>query len=95
MKIELYYPIKPIFVTQSFGLNLTAFYKQAKMKGHSGIDFRIKHGQPIYATHDGICYPQVDDHGGNGIVLWGEVYYDDVTNETITKEEALKRGYKE
>lgn len=72
MKPELYYPIKPILVTQSFSQNLNPSYLQRGQKGHGGIDFKAYHGQPIYASHDGVCFPTVDDHGGNGIVLQAE-----------------------
>lgn len=69
--MKLYYPLKPIFITQGFGENQNAFYKQQGMKGHSGLDMRAYHGQSIYAAHDGICYPRVDSHGGNGVRLEG------------------------
>lgn len=69
MKKELFYPVKPMFVNQVFGANANAYYAQAGLKGHAGIDFMAKHGQKIYASHDGICYPEIDSHGGNGVVL--------------------------
>lgn len=75
MKPELYYPLKPVFVTQSFAQNLNPAYLQAGQKGHGGIDFRAYHGQPVYASHDGTCFPTVDDHGGNGIVLQADPIY--------------------
>ncbi len=69
MNPKLFYPIKPIFVNQAFAKNANSFYVESGMKGHNGIDLRAVHGQPIYATHDGVALPQIDDHGGNGIVL--------------------------
>ncbi len=69
MKPSLFYPIKPIHVNQGFGENQNAFYAQQGLKGHAGIDFRAAHGQPIYAAHDGTCYPRIDNHGGNGVRL--------------------------
>lgn len=73
MKPDLYYPVKPAFVNQAFGVSpnvaTNAIYIQQGLKGHPGIDFKATHGQPIYAAHDGTCYPTIDDHGGNGIVL--------------------------
>lgn len=75
MRIELYYPTKPYRVNQPFGANWNPSYKQKGLKGHSGEDLFTKHGQPVYASHDGICFPTVDDHGGNGIVLQAEPLY--------------------
>ncbi len=62
-------PVKPFHINQSFGQNLNDFYRQQKLKGHGGLDLGANHGQPIYASHDGTCYPQIDDRGGNGVVL--------------------------
>ncbi len=71
----LYYPLKrPMSVNQPFGANYNTFYAEANMLGHGGIDFRAVHGQPIYAAHDGVCYPRIDSHGGNGVVLRGDTY---------------------
>ncbi len=72
---ELFYPIKPWLITQEFGKNNVPFYKQDGKKGHSGIDIVAKHGQKVFASHDGKCFPQVDDHGGNGVVLWSDNDY--------------------
>lgn len=69
MKLSLFYPVKPLFITQSFGQNFSNLYISQGMKGHSGVDFVAKHGQGVYATHDGICYPEIDSGGGNGVVL--------------------------
>lgn len=75
-KPDLFYPVKPAYINQAFGANMNAFYKQQGLKGHSGIDFQAHHGQPIYAAHDGTAYPQIDSHGGNGVVLRsGTDYY--------------------
>lgn len=68
MEKILYFPLKPYGVNQKFG-NVTSLYTSQGLKGHNGIDFLAKHGQSIYASHDGVCIPTVDDHGGNTIVL--------------------------
>lgn len=72
--MKIYYPIKPIHVNQPFGTNYNSFYLQDGKKGHGGIDFRASHGQKIYASHDGVCYPTVDKHGGNGVVIKGDEF---------------------
>jgi murein DD-endopeptidase MepM/ murein hydrolase activator NlpD len=65
----LFYPVRPLHVNQPFGANDNAFYAQGGLKGHPGIDFMATHGQPIYASHDGQCFPEIDGHGGNGVKL--------------------------
>jgi murein DD-endopeptidase MepM/ murein hydrolase activator NlpD len=76
MKLELYYPVSPLYINQYFGKNFSDLYISQGMLGHSGIDFMAKHGQPIYASHDGICYPEVDSAGGNGVVIRTLIPYD-------------------
>lgn len=39
------------------------------LDGHNGIDFYALDGTPVYAAHDGVCYPEVDSSGGNGVVI--------------------------
>jgi murein DD-endopeptidase MepM/ murein hydrolase activator NlpD len=72
MSIKLIYPLDPgIIITQLFGGN-SAFYSDPKyggIKGHNGIDFLTTHGQPVYATHDGVAEYQVDSSGGHGVVI--------------------------
>lgn len=75
-KFEIYYPVKPNRVNQLFGANATSVYIGQGLKGHPGIDFFAKHGQPVYATHDGICFPEIDNDGGNGVVIKTEKQYD-------------------
>jgi len=72
-KVELYYPIKKYSVNQPFGQNWNPVYKQQGLKGHNGIDLLAVHGQKVFAAHDGVCMPQVDDHGGNGVVLISDI----------------------
>lgn len=73
-KLELYYPTKPFKITQKFGEN-PKLYAQFNIKGHNGLDILAAHGLPIYATHDGIGYYQVDGSQGHGVVVR--------TNETL------------
>ena len=67
-KLKLKYPINPFFVNYAFG-RVTDLYTAQGMKGHNGIDLLAYHGQPVYASHDGICYPEIDNGGGNGVVI--------------------------
>src|SRR6185436_16525764 len=68
MKLILWRPVKPYEVNQPFG-NPDPKYTALGMVGHNGIDFQAIHGQPVYASHDGVCYPEIDDRGGNGVVI--------------------------
>lgn len=66
----LYYPIKPFRVTQPFGVN-GEYYRSngINIAGHNGLDLQAMHNQPVYASHDGVCYPEIDDKQGNGVVI--------------------------
>lgn len=66
--LKLKHPVSPVFINQPFG-NVLPEYTAMGLKGHNGIDFRAFHGEPVYAAHDGICYPEIDDKGGNGVVI--------------------------
>lgn len=71
-KLRLYYPVKPFFLNQGFGdTSFLSYYANngVNFKGHNGWDFQAKHGQPVYAPHDGICYPEVDSRQGQGVNL--------------------------
>lgn len=65
---ELYYPVRPRNVNQGFG-NVMPVYTNMGLKGHNGIDFAAQHGQPIYASHDGRAYYEIDGLSGHGVVL--------------------------
>jgi murein DD-endopeptidase MepM/ murein hydrolase activator NlpD len=54
MTIKLRLPLKHIFVTQPFGVNYVDFYQKMGLSGHPGVDFRAKHGCPIYASNSGV-----------------------------------------
>ena len=73
--LELWYPCKPKGVVQGFG-NVMPIYTAMGLRGHNGIDFQAFHGQPVYASHDGTCYPEIDGKGGNGVVIRSDKPYD-------------------
>lgn len=68
MTFDLFYPVKPKRFNQLFG-NPAQMYSNLGLAGHNGIDFYATHGQPVYAAHDGTCYPEIDSSGGNGVVI--------------------------
>lgn len=76
-KLVLHYPLNPYRVNQPFGVN-GEYYRANKINvdGHNGIDLGAYHGQPIYASHDGIAYYEVDDKGGHGVVIVTDKAYD-------------------
>lgn len=71
MKFQISYPINSPLVHQGFGENPEMYSdpKYGGIKGHNGVDFFAQHGTPVYATHDGVCYPEIDSSGGNGVVI--------------------------
>jgi murein DD-endopeptidase MepM/ murein hydrolase activator NlpD len=79
MNLSIYYPVKPLFITQKFGEVANLAYYQANeinFIGHNGIDFVAHHGQPIYAAHDGIAYYEIDNKQGHGVVLRSKDMFD-------------------
>lgn len=76
-KFELWYPLKPILVTQGFGVNGKWYQDHGiNIIGHNGIDFMTAHGEPIYAAHDGTAYYEEDANAGQGIVIVSDEAYD-------------------
>lgn len=85
--MNLFYPIKPGNINQPFG-NPNPIYTSQGLKGHNGIDFAARHGQSVYAAHDGTCYPGIDDHGGNGVTLthlegWQTIYWHLIQDDAV------------
>lgn len=69
-KLELFWPIDSISVTQEFGENANPLYKQLGMPGHNGIDFFAIDGTIVRAAHDGIVtFAGEDGTGGLGVVI--------------------------
>lgn len=68
MKLTLQYPVKPVQINQPFG-NPDPKYSALGLNAHNGIDFGVHHGDPVYATHDGIALHEIDGKGGWGVVL--------------------------
>lgn len=70
MQFELFYPCKPYGINQVFGVNGKYYRDHGIMiDGHNGMDLQARHGQPIYAAHDGIAFYEVDSSQGHGVVL--------------------------
>lgn len=100
MKLQLYYPVKPLHFNQKFG-NVMPVYTSMGLAGHNGIDFGAYHGQPVYAAHAGTCYPEIDSQGGNGVVIrsdkpydyeGGQVYFKTIYWHLIDAYAAVKTG---
>ncbi len=68
MKLSLFLPIKPLIFNQYFG-NPDPKYSGLGLKAHNGIDFGTYHGQPVYASHNGYAYYEIDGGGGHGVVI--------------------------
>lgn len=81
MKLELSYPVKPFHLNQQFGSN-AAYYARFRdgfgkpLKGHNGCDFMAYHGQPVYAPCDGLVHFEKDSHGGEGMIVRPNGFYD-------------------
>lgn len=84
MKLSLRYPVTPVFFNQLFGAK-SPVYTNMGMLGHNGIDFKASHGQPVYAAHDGVCYPEIDTTGGNGVVIRTNEVFDYSPNPVYFK----------
>lgn len=71
MHLKLEHPVTPFAVLQNFGVN-GEYYRAngIPIDGHNGLDLRATHGQPVYASHDGIAYITTNDgREGVGVVL--------------------------
>jgi murein DD-endopeptidase MepM/ murein hydrolase activator NlpD len=78
MKLSLIYPVNSVHITQGFGANPQMYSdpRYGGIKGHNGLDFLTTHGQPVYATHDGVAYYEYDGNQGEGVVLRTDKEYD-------------------
>lgn len=70
MQFKISKPVKDMVILQKFGVN-GEYYRShgVNIAGHNGIDLYTKHGEPIYATHDGVALYQVDSMQGHGVVV--------------------------
>ncbi len=100
MKLQLYYPHNPHYIFQKFGE--TAFLQYYKdnginFKGHNGLDIVSNHGDPIYASHDGEAWYEIDSSQGHGVVVRTneKFFFDTDKQEFLSEQEAYNRGYKE
>ena len=77
--LELWYPVKPLYVNQPFGAS-PEYYARFKdtlgnpYKGHMGLDLQASHGEPVYAPCDGKAVYIQDSHGGDGFYIYTEGY---------------------
>lgn len=71
MKFSIFYPIRPANIIQPFGVNKDYYQKNVdpRLQGHPGIDFEAAHGTPVYATHDGVAFFEIDNSSGHGVVI--------------------------
>lgn len=71
--MKLYYPIKPVVVSQPFGAchaSVCNKYKAMGLAGHNGIDMYAGHGMPVRAAHDGtVVFAGEDGSAGYGVVI--------------------------
>ena len=87
MKFSLSYPVTPVYFIQKFGENpqMYADPKYGGVVGHNGIDFNTGHGQPVYASHDGLASYQVDGGGGHGVVIVTDTEFDYLSGKAYFK----------
>lgn len=86
MKFQIAHPIEPFVILQQFGVNGDYYRAHGiNIAGHSGIDLKASHGQPVYATHDGVALYQVDSGGGHGVVVITNDQYDYMNGQAYFK----------
>jgi murein DD-endopeptidase MepM/ murein hydrolase activator NlpD len=79
MKLQLFYPIKPMVISQQFGeTSFLPYYEKngVYFAGHNGVDLVAFHGQEVRASHDGVVEVQVDDKQGHGVVITTNDYFE-------------------
>ncbi len=68
--MKIYRALQTAIITQKFGENLAHWYKDMGLKGHNGIDFSAKTGEPIYWDCDirgVVLNTEIDSKGGLGV----------------------------
>lgn len=63
-KLSVYWPVKPLIVTQAFGIFNPA-YKQFGFTNHNGLDLLVVDGQEAYAMFNGLV-SEVGENSGAG-----------------------------
>ncbi len=87
-KLQLYYPVKPMILTQKFGETaLLQYYKDngIPITSHNGQDLATPYGHEVRAAHDGTCFVEVDSKQGHGVIIRSLVSYDSDGKECFVK----------
>lgn len=84
MKLILKPPVTPLVYNQRFGGNPDT-YKQFGLAGHNGDDLMTYHGQPVYASHDGLAFYEIDGNQGHGVVIRSNDKYEYKGTEVFFK----------
>jgi len=72
--LVLYGSLASMRLTQDFGVS-PEYYARfldgfgVPEKGHMGRDWEAHHGEPVYASCDGVVHFERDSHGGEGMVI--------------------------
>lgn len=86
MKISLKNPVSPFKIIQGFGVNGTYYQAHGiNIIGHNGMDLQAYHGQPIYASHDGTAYYEIDTDQGHGVIVITDKQYDYLDGQSYFK----------
>lgn len=85
MKLELYYPVKPVRFNQHFG-EVDPKYSGLGLKGHNGDDYFALDGTEIRASHDGtVTFVGEDGAGGLTVVLRTNEEFDYLDDKAFFK----------
>lgn len=75
--LRLLPPVRaPYVITQFFGGDRKT-YSRFGLDGHNGLDILAVHGQPVYASHEGVANYEVDGSAGHGVDLISTTKYAD------------------
>jgi murein DD-endopeptidase MepM/ murein hydrolase activator NlpD len=69
MKPEFFYPVKPHFLTQGWGIFRPEIYAQFGFNRHNGLDHGFLGSKNIYAPCDGTVLLQGNEPKGGGIYV--------------------------